>query len=102
MVFHIRFALRRRTDAKFFSSKSILFIERPRVHVDLQGIKPEVIRRELTGMIEQSPANPAILIIWMDIEPIDKFFLHRQEGDRAIIHFNDPNSVFSQDLITKV
>ena len=67
MIFHIRLTFWRRAHAKFLGRESVPLIEGPCFHVDLQGIQPEMVRRNLPGMLEQCFSNSAILKIGMYI-----------------------------------
>src|SRR6478672_8760885 len=102
MVFHIRFALGRRTNSKFFDDKSIFLIKFARIQINLQGIQPDVFRRNLTSKLKQSSTNSLILAIRMHIELIDKFILHSHKSNGMLISFYYKDVIFFQDVVTKV
>jgi hypothetical protein len=45
VILHIGFGFRRRADSEFSGYKSVLLVERTGNEVDLQRIKPNVLRR---------------------------------------------------------
>ena len=61
-----------------------------------------MIGRKLARMIQQCPANPAILIIGMNIQLINELISDCHESDRAMIQFDNPKLIIFQDMIAKI
>src|SRR5512138_1309933 len=102
MILNIRLIFGQRTHSKLFSDKSIPFVERAGVLIDLQSIQPQMLGRGLPGMLQQGFADPALLIIRMDIQMVDEVSSHCQEGNGMLIHLDHPDAVLDQNMIAEV
>jgi len=102
MVFHIRLGLRRGADAKPHGDKSILLVKSAAIGVDLKRVQKEMLRREMLGVLEQIPANPAPLKIRMDEKLIHEIARDGEEARRAPVHFGHPEIVVLRDHVSEI
>jgi len=102
MVFHIRLGLRRGADAKAHRDKPILLVKRAAIDIDLKCVQKKMLRREMFGVLEQIPANPAPLKIGVDKKLIHEIARDGKEARHAPVRFGHPDIVVLRNHIAKI
>lgn len=102
MVFHVWFALGRRADPKLLDGEPVPFVECSGIHIDLQSIQPEMLRRKLAGVVEYGFAHSAVLKLRVNVQVVNEFVPHGKEGDDPSFPFHDKDSILLQDMIAEI
>jgi hypothetical protein len=102
MILDVRFGFGRRADAELLGNEPVFFIKGTGVDVDLQGVKPDVLRREGLGMSQERRTDPVPPVVRVDIEVIHEIIPDRYECHRKSCGLGYPDSILWKYEILKI